>query len=144
MADFAKFMAILMDNPKESEACLRQLTAIQRAKCIENDIIMPYLLAFTSYYEGKFWTAQDIFMALEGERIYKVVGSETRQYFVQAYPNVQSFAKRLNNIKEDIREYIIVKTQKGRANTTLYSFEKGAHFDDLPMIHMSKEVWDTF
>lgn len=144
MADFAKFMAILMDNPKESEACLRQLTAIQRAKCIENDIIMPYLLAFTSYYEGKFWTAQDIFMALEGERIYKVVGSETRQYFVQAYPNVQSFAKRLNNIKDDIREYIIVKTQKGRANTTLYSFEKGARFDDLPMIHMSKEVWDTF
>ena len=63
---------------------------------------------------------------------------------MQAYPNVQSFAKRLNNIKDDIREYIIVKTQKGRANTTLYSFEKGAHFDDLPMIHMSKEVWDTF
>ena len=50
------------------------------------------------------------------------------------------------NIDELTRnsEKFIVKTQKGRANTTLYSFEKGARFDDLPMIHMSKEVWDTF
>jgi len=144
MADFARFMAILMDNPEESEACLRQLTAVQRAKCIENDIIMPYLLAFTSYCEGRFCTAQDIFMALEGEHIYKLVGSESRKYFVEAYPNVPSFAKRLNNIKDDIREYIVITTKKGRGNVTLYSFEKGEHFDDLPMIHMSKEVRDTF
>lgn len=136
MADFARFMAILMNNPKDVEDDLRVLTNIQRAKCIENDIIMPYLLAFTHYFEGKFYSAQDIFVVLEGDKIYTAVGIPNRDYFVQSYPNIQSFAKRLNNIKDDIADYIIVTTTKGAGNITLYRFEKGEHFSDLPMVHL--------
>lgn len=131
MADFAKFLTLLTNNYELSERCLAEMTRFQQNVSTDNDIIIPYLIAFTSTYPEKFYNAAAIYKLLSayGKQIAK--SEFWHNDFERSYANPLAFAKRLNNIKNDIREFIIVKTQKGRGNATEYSFKMGEHFEDI-------------
>ena len=54
--------------------------------------------------------------------------------FVRTYKNVFSFAKRLNNIRNEIKDFIDIQLRKGRANQTEYFFTKGEKFNDIKRV----------
>ena len=45
--------------------------------------------------------------------------------------NIEKFNSNYYDIKNDIKDFIIVETRKGRANSTEYCIKKGLKFDEL-------------
>lgn len=131
MADFAKFLTLLTDNYELSESSLAEMTRFQQNVSTDNDIIIPYLVEFTSTYPDKFYNAAAIYKLLSAYGKQTAKSEFWKNDFENSYANSLAFAKRLNNIKNDIREFIVVETRKGRGNATEYSFKKGEHFEDI-------------
>lgn len=137
MADFAKFMTIYLDDTKQAEEYLANMTKCQRAASTENDILLYYLCAFTMEYSGRYYNAQEMYaLIVNFEKQEDKTHIKTE--FEKSYENVFSFAKRLNNIKNDIKEYFIIETRKGRANQTEYKIERGKKFDELRNYNLVK------
>ncbi len=134
MADFANFFTCLLDDYKVAESHLKIMTKHQREVSIDNDLIIIHLARFTNIAEHKFYSAYDIYNIIieharpHLEKIY------IKSDFEKSYETVLAFAKRLNNIKDDIQEFIKIETKKGRANQTLYSFSKGERFEEINAI----------
>ena len=130
MADFANFLTLLLDDKNKSEEYLNKMVQCQQSASIENDVIIGYLVAYIEIYKEKWTSAKRIY-----DLIVLIDKDEKRPYiktdFEKSYENVFSFAKRLNNIKNDIKDFIIVETRKGRANSTEYCIKKGPKFDEL-------------
>ena len=131
MADFAKFLSLLTDNYDLSERCLAEITKFQQNVSTDNDIIIPYLIEFTSTYPDRFYNAAAIYKLLSAYGKQTAKSEFWKNDFENSYANTNVFAMRLRNIKNDIREFIVVETRKGRGNATEYSFKKGKHFEDI-------------
>lgn len=135
LADFSKFMTIFLDNHDKAEEHLAELAEVQRSITMENDILIPYLAKYVNDFCGTkphYVSASHIYQRLEGYSKLGVENTLFRNEFTQAYQNVMSFAKRLNNIKDDISEYIAIETKRGAGNQTIYLLNKGKKFDELP------------
>ena len=106
------------------------MTQCQKKASIENDPIISYLGAFAEIDKEDWHNASDMY-----KLIVLIDKDENRPHiktdFEKSYENVFSFAKRLNNIKNDIKDFIIVETRKGRANLTEYCIKKGPKFDEM-------------
>ena len=131
MADFAKFLTLLLNNKNKSEEYLKKMTQCQKKASIENDPIMSYLGAYAEIGKENWHNASEMYKA-----IISIDKDERKPHiktdFEKSYENVFSFAKRLNNIKNDIKDFIIVEKRKGRANSTEYCIKKGPNFDEMP------------
>lgn len=130
MADFAKFLTLVLDDKEKAEFFLFTMTQCQKKASIENDPIISYLGAFAEIDKEDWHNASDMY-----KLIVLIDKDENRPHiktdFEKSYENVFSFAKRLNNIKNDIKDFIIVETRKGRANLTEYCIKKGPKFDEM-------------
>lgn len=138
MADFAKFLTYLLDDHKAAETHLSNELKYQQTMTIENDILLGYLAAFTLTCGEKYYTAHEIYELI-------VLDAKDEKYpylktdFEKSYESVNSFAKRLNNIKNDIEEYVIIQTRKGRGNQTEYYLKPGPNFDQVDQIQINKK-----
>lgn len=130
MADFANFLTLLLDDKSKSEEYLKKMTQCQQSASIENDVIIGYLVAYVEINKENWHNANEMYKA-----IVSIDKDESKPHiktdFEKSYESVFSFAKRLNNIKNDIKDFIIVETRKGRANSTEYCIKKGLKFDEL-------------
>lgn len=130
MADFANFLTLLLDDKSKSEEYLKKMTQCQQSASIENDVIIGYLVAYVEINKENWHNASEMYKA-----IVSIDKDESKPHiktdFEKSYESVFSFAKRLNNIKNDIKDFIIVETRKGRANSTEYCIKKGLKFDEL-------------
>lgn len=135
MSDFARFMTMFLGNHKEAEKHLAILTKMQHSTTLEDDILIPYL---AKYVEDccnpatHYASAYDIYRILEGYAALGATNTLFKNEFTQSYEKVVSFAKRLNNIKDDISEYITIETKRIGGNQALYLLGKGERFDELP------------
>ena len=138
MSDFARFLTILLDDHEQAEGYLAKLSKLQRSASMENDVLIPYLTRYIIDLpienQGAFLPAHDIYRTLEGYS--RTISENTllRSDFTQAYNTIIGFSKRLNNIKDDIQEYISIETRRGSGNQTLYRCSRGERFDDLSTI----------
>ena len=130
MADFANFLTLLLDDKSKSEEYLKKMTQCQQSASIENDVIIGYLVAYVEINKENWHNANEMYKA-----IVSIDKDESKPHiktdFEKSYESVFSFAKRLNNIKNDIKDFIIVETRKGRANSTEYCIKKGLKVDEL-------------
>ena len=137
MADFAKFYTLFLDEYKTAEQNLRKMTKCQQRTGLDNDIIVSYLAEFIHHSaEGVYYNANEIYSLLvnliekaedKGHFIYN-------NEFIKSYKSVHAFAKRLNNIKSEIAEFIQIETRQGRANQTEYQLLKGEKFDEISRV----------
>lgn len=133
MSDFAKFLAIYLDDIDKAEEHLYKMSKFQQNTDIENDILISYIGEFTREYNEIYFTAGEIY-SLIIEKIKKVDNPFYNNEFVRTYKNVFSFAKRLNNIRNEIKDFIDIQLRKGRANQTEYFFTKGEKFNDIKRV----------
>lgn len=140
MSDFARFLTILLDDHEQAESYLAKLSKLQRSASMENDVLIPYLTRYIIDLpiekQGAFLPAHDIYRTLEGYSRTMSENTLLRSDFTQAYNTVIGFSKRLNNIKDDIKEYISIETRRGSGNQSLYRCSRGERFDDLPSINI--------
>lgn len=130
MADFAKFLTIYLDSAEQADEYLAEMTKYQKAVSTENDVLLGYLAAFAEKYSEKYYNAQEMYKLIvdfDKDNLRPQIKTE----FEKNYENVFSFAKRINNLKNDIKEYLLIETRKGRANQTEYRIQKGEKFDEL-------------
>lgn len=138
MADFAKFYTLFLDEYKTAEQNLRKMTKCQQRTGLDNDIIVSYLAEFIHHSaEGVYYNANEIYSLLvnliekaedKGHFIYN-------NEFIKSYKSVHAFAKRLNNIKSEIADFIKIETRQGRANQTEYQLLKGKKFDEISRVY---------
>jgi len=141
MADFGKFYTLLLGNVNLAAQHLRLMNKHQNRNSIENDVIITYLAEFMRYSkENEYYTANHIYneiiSLLQCALDYHNTNGFAkrgliRNDFLNAYQNVQAFAKRLNNIKNVLSDFIVIDTRKGRANQTLYRLSKGELFNEI-------------
>ena len=140
MADFAQFFALVLDNPKQAEEYLEYMKKVQINKAMDSDSILPYLAAFISVAKDGFYTANQVYNYIieilnrTKQDISKARFSKNE--FEKQYENVQSFAKRLNNIKYDIKDFIIIETRQARSNLTEYRFKAGEKFNNIEFVSL--------
>ena len=130
MADFAKFLTLLLNNQEQAEEHLKKMTQRQKAASVENDILLLYLASFVLLYEENYYSAHEIYkliVEIDKDKNFPNVKTD----FEKQYENVITLARRINNIKDDIKEYLIIETRKGRSNKTEYLLKKGEKFDEL-------------
>lgn len=140
MADFAKFLTCLLDDHETAENHLQKMTVHQREICIEYDVIIPHLASFTLVAEDKFYSANLIYKIIVKNSKTDTFRPDIKSDFEKSYESVNAFAKRLNNIKDDIREFIQIETRKGHGNFTVYRFTKGERFKEIESVYRRVKV----
>jgi hypothetical protein len=137
MADFAKFYTLFLDEYETAEQNLRKMTKCQQRTGLDNDIIISYLAEFIyNSKEGVFYNANEIYTLL----VTLIEQAEDKGHFIynneflKSYKSVHAFAKRLNNIKSEIADFIQIETRKGRANQTEYRLLKGEKFEEISRV----------
>lgn len=131
MSDFAHFTALYFGNKEQAETLLKKVSKNQKALATEGDILFTYLTKFVSEVQDDGWyNAKTLYRKLDGLAAVEVVDTLLKNDFRAKYDNPVSLAKRLQNIKEDVAEFIKIDTQKRRGNITFYRITAGENFKD--------------
>lgn len=123
MADFAVFALKTAKDKNEIEELKKifsTMIKIQNEFTLRDDVLYIILKEFVANVEnrGKRFTSAQLY-----EEFIKIAVTKSLiKPFEQVYKNPKSVSTRLKNIKNNLSDEIIIKTQKGHANVTYYSF----------------------
>ena len=123
MADFAVFALKTAKDKNEIEELKKifsTMIKIQNEFTLRDDVLYIILKEFVANIEnrGKRFTSAQLY-----EEFIKIAVTKSLiKPFEQVYKNPKSVSTRLKNIKNNLSDEIIIKTQKGHANVTYYSF----------------------
>ena len=123
MADFAVFALKTAKDKNEIEELKKifsTMIKIQNEFTLRDDVLYIILKEFVANVEnrGKRFTSAQLY-----EEFIKIAVTKSLiKPFEQVYKNPKSVSTRLKNIKNNVSDEIIIKTQKGHANVTYYSF----------------------
>ena len=123
MADFAVFALKTAKDKNEIEELKKifsTMIKIQNEFTLRDDVLYIILKEFVANIEnrGKHFTSAQLY-----EEFIKIAVTKSLiKPFEQVYKNPKSVSTRLKNIKNNLSDEIIIKTQKGHANVTYYSF----------------------
>ena len=105
---------------EELKKIFSTMIKIQNEFTLRDDVLYIILKEFVANVEnrGKRFTSAQLY-----EEFIKIAVTKSLiKPFEQVYKNPKSVSTRLKNIKNNLSDEIIIKTQKGHANVTYYSF----------------------
>lgn len=134
MADFAVFaLKTAKDETEinELKKIFSTMIKIQNEFTLRDDVLYVILQEFVANVENR---DQRFTSAKLYEEFTKIAATKSLlKAFEQVYKNPKAVSTRLKNIKNNLSDEIIIKTQKGHANVTYYSFSfvDGNKYQDL-------------
>lgn len=131
MADFAHFAALFLGSREKAEELLHNVRKTQKAIATEGDILFTFLTKFVALLDDdKWYTARILYQKLDGLALGEINDTLFKNEFRAKYENSVSLGKRLNNIKDDVSDFIKIETRKRRGNITVYRITAGPEFAD--------------
>lgn len=137
MADFAGLCAMFLDDKSAAENLLSKVTKTQQMLVVEGDILFIYLTIFIAgnlnldlLGSPKWFMAKEVYKKLDNISLADNQQKGALNEFRSRYKDSVCLGKRLCNIKDDVSDFIIIETSKGRSNYTRYRFSRGEHFEE--------------